>query len=781
MVRLVLIALCFAASLVGAPPELRVATLLDGPSRYLEEQRDVIEFEIYDLLGNEYSVLFPPDSQLVGDWTTASVLDQLNQQLADPAVDVVLTVGLLSSHVAAMRGDLNKPVLASSMLMDQLPPGQTEIANLAYVASPIDLERDMEALYQLVPFDRMAILVDRELYEQLHLSPTTLDPYRERYGAEFDILLVDEDPVAALDQMSSDTDVIYIAPPYRSDQETFARLIDEINRRGLPSFSMVGEDEVKEGVMLGLAPGSDLPRLGRRMALNLQRVLFGEDPASIPTQLGTESRLSFNQETAAQIGYSPPWEIYTEALLFGDLPDGQILSLCGAFRWVCSVNPEIWASRYSTWSGCGEVEVARARLLPQLGVGMVAREIDRSRAREGLGRTPERLVELGARFEQSIFSDSRWAGFQIEQSLQCGRMADLRRVTLDVLFDVGTAYINLLSRRALLDIERQNLELTRQNLAFAEARVEIGTSRMNEIYRWESQLATNKEAVVNSEAEVRIAEAELNRLLHRPTLCPVYTDERTLEDLLRALDHPRLTELISTPEQFDWFTEYEIWQGWQRSPELAFVRSSLNAQCRRLLSDERSYYLPDVDFVAETQQRVVRGGAGMSATEISPLLVTRSQLNDWLIAFRATFPLFEGGAKRGRVRRDSALVRELCQEFKRVSDLVARNVSVALDRGLASFLSIDLAADALKAAIKNLRFVEDAYAKGTASILDLLDAQETALEAARGNVFAGAEFALDMVLLGRAVGRFDFLCSPEERERWLSDLSRFIEQKQECR
>lgn len=762
-------------------PPLRIGSLIDGPSRYLEGQRDLFEFEIVDLLGGEYEVRFPRSGQIEGEWTSESLSRGLGQLLADPEIDLILVVGLLGGHVAAVHGDLTKPVVASSMWVELLPPGKEHPPNLVYVGSPLNLARDFDFLHQLIPFHRMAILVDRELYTQLHLSRSTLDPYRQRYGAEFDLILMDENPVEALDQLSPETDLVYLTPPFRSSSEELRQLIEELNRRRLPTFSMVGEEEVREGAMLGLVPSSDLPRLGRRVALDVQRILFGEEASSIPTELGIQTRPSFNLGTAAIVGYSPPWWLLMDATLFGEQEKSSRLTLCSAIQWVLSVNPEVLAARYLVQAGCGDVGIARSRLLPQIGTDLIAQEIDKARARESLGRHPQRIVEAGASVEQSIWSDRRWANYQIERWLQMGRVADCCKVSLDVVFEVGTAYITLLLRKSLVLIEQQNLEITRQNLRYAGARVEIGTSKVTEIYRWESQLETDKRAVVGAQAQVQIAEAELNRLLHRSPLCPLYMDERTIADLLQEVEQSRLTSLIQTPQLFDWFTEFEIYQGWCCSPELQEIRAAIRAQSRQLLADERAYWAPDFDFIGETQQRVVRGGVGVGAGEFAPLVGDRAEVNDWMVALRATFPLFEGGAKRARVRRDCALLQELREEWQRVADLVSRNVAIALDRGLASFLSIDLAAKALEAANLNLAFVEEEYAKGTASILDSLDAQRTALDAARANVITQANFVLDLVLLGRAIGRFDFLCSSEARNRWFSQLNHFIGEKERCR
>lgn len=778
-----LLLLIATAPLWADLPPLVVATLMDGPSPYLEETKGIIQFEVNDLLSPEFHVEFPTEYQRVADWTMAGVQNELLDLLNDPQVDDVITIGLLSSHAAAQMENLPKPVFATAILEEQLPReewrGRSE--NFSYVEVPARMDRDIDLFYKMVQFHHLTVLVDAELADQLNLTPELLDVYRIKYGIEADLLLVGPDAVGVADQLPAGTDAVYITPLFPISDPAYRQMVQELNRRKVPTFSMLGEEEVRNGAMLGLAPKTDLPRLGRRIALNLQRVVLGEPAAEIPVAMGMQQRLSFNQATAEAIGYSPPWELLTDALIFGIGGGAAPLSLDTALDCACAINPEIWAARQRVCAGAGEVCLARSHLLPHVDLGLTAREIDQARAREGFGRYPQRLVEGEVVVDQVIYSDRVTANYQIERQLQCSRIADMHTVMLDILFDVGAAYINLLRERTLLVIERNNLELTRNNLMLAQARVEIGSARRNEIYRWEAQLAIDQQVVVVREAQIRIVEADLNRLLHRPVLCPVETNERTLDDLMATIGQTELSTLIETPMSFEWFSEFEICEAWRCSPELASLEALICARRRQLLHDQRAFWLPDFFFHGETQQRFVRGGQGTNPPDLPPFLSaigSRGQVNDYTVALQATFPLFEGGGKFCRFRRDRARLQELCQQYLAVRDAVSFRVVSALDQALASFLSIDLSYSAVAAANSNLEFVGELYAKGTASILDLLDAQQTSLESERLNAEAQFNFALDLFRIMRAVGSYDIFRSERERCLWLQQLRAFFHCKQ---
>ena len=67
----------------------------------------------------------------------------------------------------------------------------------------------------------------------------------------------------------------------------------------------------------------------------------------------------------------------------------------------------------------------------------------------------------------------------------------------------------------------------------------------------------------------------------------------------------------------------------------------------------------------------------------------------------------------------------------------------------------------------------DAYSRGAVSIITLIDAQQTTLAADEAAANAVYDFLVDLMNVERAVGRFDFFRTPEERESFLQRLSDF--------
>jgi len=54
------------------------------------------------------------------------------------------------------------------------------------------------------------------------------------------------------------------------------------------------------------------------VALNIQRILLGEEPGSIPVNLAIGEQLKINMETARAIDVYPDWRVLVEAELINE-------------------------------------------------------------------------------------------------------------------------------------------------------------------------------------------------------------------------------------------------------------------------------------------------------------------------------------------------------------------------------------------------------------------------------------------------------------------------------
>jgi outer membrane protein TolC len=99
-----------------------------------------------------------------------------------------------------------------------------------------------------------------------------------------------------------------------------------------------------------------------------------------------------------------------------------------------------------------------------------------------------------------------------------------------------------------------------------------------------------------------------------------------------------------------------------------------------------------------------------------------------------------------------------------------QQIRTAVHQAVASYFSIKLLKEATQSSKKNFDLVAEAYARGTATLIDLLDAQTTYRQAEQNSANANYQFLLDLMALERSLGGFTFFAGQAEREAWINDL-----------
>ncbi len=97
-------------------PVVRIAILYDGPHSDFGVgeifRKQLIQKEILSLTKGEFDVQFPSSVQFHGGWSLPKIRKALDALLKNPSVDMILTLGLLSSNEAVQLSEFSKPVIA---------------------------------------------------------------------------------------------------------------------------------------------------------------------------------------------------------------------------------------------------------------------------------------------------------------------------------------------------------------------------------------------------------------------------------------------------------------------------------------------------------------------------------------------------------------------------------------------------------------------------------------------------------------------------------------------
>lgn len=767
------LSLALWAAVGQALPVVRVGMVVDGPWRGNSPVREATVRELQTLAEGEFDIRFPASAYLAGDWTLESVQAHLQQLFDDPEVDVVIAWGVLASHALCCFAELPKPAVAPVILdyeLQGLPyrDGVSAVRNLSYVALPDNLRNEILLFREVVPFDHVAFVGSRAVLDSVPgLALRALEMF-QGLGLGVQYIAVDGSVEDALAAITDPVDAVYVLPLLHLSPEQNRQLVAGLNQRQLPTFSALGGEDLEIGMLASAGAEGFFDRLARRVALNVQRILLGEEAGQIPVAFAVRDELRINMATARQIGVSPRWEVLLEAeLLYDDTGQRTEIDLGTVVQQAIAANLDLAAERQGLAVGAQDVARARANFRPRVEVSTTAVEIDRDRAQASFGSQPQRALTGRLSLTQLIYSDDAAANLTVQKELQLGREEALEALRLDIAQEAATVYLNLLRAQTLLQVQRNNLELTRTNLELARLRRSIGTSGPAEVYRWESQIANDRQALVNASRDLHQTEIALAQLLHRDLEERFATVEVGLDDASLITGEKRFRGYIETPRVFRVLRDFSVREGLEAAPELRRLRASIAAQERLAKAARRAFWAPAVSASAGLDEVLAEGGAGSG-------VATATDDTSWNLALVASLPLFLGGQLRADRLAAEEQLTQLEVQYRAAAEKIEQRIRSGSIAARASFTGIDLAQRSAAAAGRNLELVADSYARGAVSILDLLDAQNAALNADLRAANALYDFFVDLMEVQRASSQFDFFTSPGMREAWYERLDQFF-------
>ena len=757
---------------------ITVGLVTDGPEARpgIGVPISVLSQEIESLLGNERTVVFPPDKRIDGGWELEGVRDALGRLLADPEVDIVMALGVVSSHEAA-RMDLQKPLIAAmtgDARLQAFPisaqTGGSGKPNFVYVSSFRTIDQQIEAFRDATGFEHLAALVDELTLEAIPtLGQDKAAELEALLGIRISVVPVTDSVDSVLAALPSGIDAVYVTPLLRLDDAAMTRLADGLIERGLPSFALLGRGELEYGLLMATGGREeDLVGYMRRLALNVQRILRGEPAGDIPVGFRESQRLTVNMRTAGAIGYVPRYAVTADAelLYLEELEQGEPLTLAEAMSEALLANPSLAVAEIDPLLARESIRLARAVLRPQLGVGVQGTAIDQDRGNPFF--QAERSTEVQVSGSQVIYADDDRSNIVVAERQALAADHAYRIVALDTAQAAATAYLTVLRARALEAVRRSNLEVTRANLELANIRESVGISGRGDVLRWDSQLATDLRRLISAEADRRAALTVLNRVLSRPQTDSFSPPSQDIASIMALFDNDRFRVFIEDPAAWETLQSYFVERALQDSPELRAIDQTIVGQERQVLSSRRKYYVPEVALSGTRGNILDRSGIGSDLTGLG--------LDDqtWTLALTANWPLLTSGALRARLNGDRYVLQRLQRQRLELEQQIEARMRVALHRTASTQPAVELSQNAARTAEENLALITDAYSEGTMSVTDLINAQDAALAAELQAADAQYAFLIDAVDVFRAYADFSVLLEPENVESWYQELEDYF-------
>ncbi|MEO1231531.1 MAG: TolC family protein [Myxococcota bacterium] len=772
-----------SSTLRAGPPreQLKIAVVLDGPSVSAETLLEMSRAEL-ERFGYEAGALFSDARNRTGDFSGPTARRLLADALKDPRSNLVWAFGPISSAAAveaALAGRLSKPVVAPFVFDEasrRLRAAEGASTRLAHVVFTPSLSRDLSVLSAALPVRRLAFILAEPIREAIPDAASILQTEAAKLGVDLEVVS-GPDPAEMVRGLSDDIDAVYVGFDPRRTPSQLKLLSEALLARGLPSFSQLGRLEVEQGLLMGVGNPENAQRLTRAVAVHTDAILRGERPGSPSYAFQSVENLVINDATARRLKLALSWSVLSEAELVAktEVEDAEKFDLRQLVEQVRNENLSVRASAEEVGASEQAVGEAIGALLPSLDTSVSGAVVDPDGAS---GLNPERSLSWSASASQVLVNEPALAQLSVNQHLRDAARFDNQTTALDQVEAASTGYLDVLRSMVTEEIQRENLRVTKTEMAQARVRLAVGSGSQSELLRLENQLANNRTSVIDAVATRNVAELELLRLLNRATEDPLILADMSLESSPLMRSGERLRRFMTGPQRFNALRGFMAQEALRHAPELKAAASRLAAQRRQALSAQLALFVPRVTLSGSVTQLIDSGGAGTSPEEqaIFPI-------NDfnWQVGISASLPLFEGTARYRRIGQADADARRLALELEARSIQVQTSLRSLLHRAGASYANIELQRDAAEAADRNLALIREGYARGKENIITLVDAQNQALTGRLNANTAVYNFLIDLLEVQRTMGRFALLLSDAEIEAFFRRLQTFASTQEDHR
>lgn len=386
---------------------------------------------------------------------------------------------------------------------------------------------------------------------------------------------------------------------------------------------------------------------------------------------------------------------------------GEALSVEDSIRIALDRNKDLEAIDSRVLQARARIIKARAAFKPRLGFDFAYLKGDAPSAYL-FKRIDARELPAGVDFNHPGIFENLEAGLTSQYKLWDGGRKELRleitRLGLsakkkerDVLVNtlIGTVietYFDVLAAEEFLEVAQSSLETVKEQLREARVRYKLGGALETDVLSLEVREAQSRERLISSQNAVELAKAGFRRLLNMNPEEPV---ELSGEEWKPASFPQSLTARIS--------------EALQHRPEMMVLKERIHSSAKAHLLSKKGD-LPSLDLVGRYYMDDKGGDFEGSRA-------------NWTIGAQVSWPIFDGGQRRGSQREAKEKHKELLAKkasLKRRIEMEVQQAHLQLEEAKAR---LEVARANSKRARRTLDLVKKQFEAGAASVTRYLGAQ----------------------------------------------------------
>jgi outer membrane protein TolC len=326
---------------------------------------------------------------------------------------------------------------------------------------------------------------------------------------------------------------------------------------------------------------------------------------------------------------------------------------------------------------------------------------------------------------QSLVNFPGWAGIRSAKATHEAAMGSTSATRATVALQAYTQFYTVLKAIKLTTVARQSVQLAQDQLKRTQALFELGSVAKGDVLKQQVQVSQSLLDEIGARTAIEVERARLVSFLGLDPATKLEID----------------TTLTESTVQFD---SAAVWkEAFANRPELAAARAQLASASAQLGGAQGRRY------------PTLTGQWSYSYSQNLRFPQTTDELNNNSIrrlGLSLGIPIFDGRFTKGQI--NEAKARQLQAEYAlRTQELlIAVDVNSALQAAYQARERINVTRDGLASAEEDLKLSQEKYNVGSATVLDLIDAQVALTRARSDYISALADAQVAQMQLRRARG-----------------------------
>ena len=725
-----------------------VGVIYEGQDQFNQKLKTAILEELENVLGANYNFNF----QIAEGNNVVQIKQQLKQMSNNQQLDIIITAGVLGSHLALEKNKFNKAVIApyvldNRFLKSKFKQQASGIENFNLITVKQFLNRDLAVFKKVTGEKKISFIMEKEHYQLLFKEQPQLA--QAILGADNELITIaSNDGVADIIDKLKGVEVVYLSPLLKLDDSKLLALKKELLNQEIPVVTTI-IDQSKEinNIMAAYSHHEEVKRRARTTAINLEALLLGEklkeQPIYITKSKGGQKKIVVDLTVAKTLGQLPDWSLLKEVQVINDFrQQGQEISLEQALKLAVTNNLDLKAQQQEQEVAHSKAEQATNKFKPVIDLNTSYSWVRDDIAANSMGQVKEKTWSGELVLTQVLFNERVNAQQDINNNLEQKSKFAVTEQKLNTILETKISYYNSLKVQADLELQQENLSLTKENLELAQTKYQIGAAGPMDTYRWESEVVMNSSAVTQVQQNFKNMKDNLKMLL-----------DLDVEESIKLVDikvNPVLEEiknqfLFNTPWDLKQARAKLLKQGLDNSVELLKLDQLLAVKERERKMLKSDYYLPEIGLQAKYKKYFNEQGAGSNYDD---------SLDEWSVGIIASYPLYKGGNKSEKLKQVNTEIEQLKTKKRAAVAKLEKNIKTKVNNVNTQYLKWENAQQAVSAAVNNLELVRDSYSIGSVSVAHLLDAQRALISAKRKKSVTKYDFLIAVAEAKRALGEY---------------------------